>query len=84
MNHYLKIFAVLELSWSSKRTLEFQGGPMNDREGEKFESDPRCQNFVRLRFWDEQAKDETWTDLKPLTYFKQMAKRYLIEKIKSQ
>lgn len=71
---------ILGLSWASKRTLEFQGGVMTDREAAKFESNPRFEYIIQLRRWDEMAKDKDWTDLKPLSYFRHMAKNYLINK----
>jgi [1-hydroxy-2-(trimethylamino)ethyl]phosphonate dioxygenase len=44
------------LSEASKLSLKLQGGPMSDEEAEAFESNPACQPAVRLRRWDEAAK----------------------------
>lgn len=53
------------LSEASKQTLEFQGGKMTDEEASAFERDPLFQIAIKLRQWDEQAKetDQPLTDL---------------------
>lgn len=43
-------------SEASRRTLEFQGGPMSASEIEGFEQDPLMKDKLRLRQWDELAK----------------------------
>jgi phosphonate degradation associated HDIG domain protein len=45
------------LSEASERTLRLQGGPMNQDEIDAFESNPHYKDMLRLRSWDEQAKD---------------------------
>src|SRR5688572_8047509 len=45
------------LSDASKKTLEFQGGKMNAEEAEAFEKDTFFEASVRLRKWDERAKE---------------------------
>ena len=45
------------LSQASKATLEFQGGRMNDEEASNFEQNPDAELFVRLRYWDDKAKE---------------------------
>lgn len=45
------------LSEASERTLRLQGGPMSQPEINTFESDPHFRDMLRLRSWDEQAKD---------------------------
>jgi gamma-butyrobetaine dioxygenase len=50
-------FAVL--SEASKHTLEVQGGPMNADEVRAFEAAPYAADAVRLRRWDDAAKDAT-------------------------
>lgn len=45
-----------KLSPGSKRTLVFQGGPMNAEEAEVFESGPYFELSKRMRKWDESAK----------------------------
>lgn len=45
-----------QLSEASKKTLEFQGGRMNEEEAAAFEQDPFFEQHVRLRRWDDMAK----------------------------
>ncbi|MBI3221145.1 MAG: HD domain-containing protein [Bacteroidetes bacterium] len=45
------------LSEASKRTLEFQGGKMSEKEAERFEQDPLFEASIQLRKWDELAKE---------------------------
>ena len=45
------------LSESSTRTLALQGGPMSPAEVASFESDPMMREKLRMRSWDEQAKE---------------------------
>ena len=44
------------LSEASKRTLELQGGAMNDAEKREFESNPHFEPAVRMRRWDDAGK----------------------------
>jgi phosphonate degradation associated HDIG domain protein len=44
------------LSEASRVSLKLQGGPMSEEEAEAFESNPACRPAVRLRRWDEAAK----------------------------
>ena len=44
------------LSEASRRTLDYQGGVMTLAEAEDFERDPLCAIGLRMRQWDEQAK----------------------------
>ena len=44
------------LSEASIKTLGYQGGVMSDAEADAFEQDPLCSLSLRLRAWDEQAK----------------------------
>ncbi len=46
-----------QLSEASKKTLEFQGGKMNPAEAADFERDPLFEVSIRMRHWDEQAKE---------------------------
>ena len=46
-----------KLSEASKATLEFQGGRMNEQEALTFESHPDAELFIRLRYWDDKAKE---------------------------
>lgn len=46
-----------KLSLASLKTLAFQGGRMTESEAERFKSDPWFEEHIRLRIWDEQAKE---------------------------
>jgi phosphonate degradation associated HDIG domain protein len=46
-----------KLSEASKKTLEFQGGKMNQEEANNFEQDSLFDISIRMRHWDEQAKE---------------------------
>jgi len=46
-----------KLSPASQGTLEFQGGPMSPDEVRRFEADPLAESILRLRAWDEEAKN---------------------------
>jgi phosphonate degradation associated HDIG domain protein len=45
------------LSEASRRTLEYQGGVMTEVEAQAFEQDPLCAVSLRMRQWDELAKE---------------------------
>jgi len=49
------------LSTASRTTLELQGGPMTAAEAETFASREDLRDALRLRSWDEMAKDPNWT-----------------------
>jgi gamma-butyrobetaine dioxygenase len=49
------------LSEASIHTLRVQGGPMTPAEAAVFEADPHHADAVRLRRWDERAKDPQLT-----------------------
>ncbi|AZE97189.1 hypothetical protein C4J95_5076 [Pseudomonas orientalis] len=44
------------LSEASRRTLDYQGGVMTAEEARAFEQDPLCHVSLRMRHWDEEAK----------------------------
>ena len=46
-----------KLTEASKETLKYQGGKLSDLEREEFESSPLFKAHVRMRQWDEAAKD---------------------------
>lgn len=46
-----------KLSEASKATLEFQGGRMTEVEAVSFEQNPDAELFIRLRYWDDKAKE---------------------------
>lgn len=48
------------LSEPSIQSLALQGGPMSEEEARTFAASPYAQDAVRLRRWDDQAKDPDW------------------------
>lgn len=60
------------LSEASRRTLEFQGGVMSAQEATAFEQDPLWAISLRLRHWDEQAK-ELWVPVIDMQILKDKA-----------
>jgi gamma-butyrobetaine dioxygenase len=46
-----------KLSAASQRSLELQGGPMSEAERHAFEQEPHFASAVRLRRWDDTAKN---------------------------
>lgn len=55
-NHYMA-----RLSPASRETLQLQGGPMTASESAAFEATAEFTEALRLRSWDEMAKDPHWT-----------------------
>lgn len=47
-----------QLSGASKKTLEYQGGRMQEAEAKQFEADPLFDLYIKMRRWDEAAKVE--------------------------
>ncbi|KAG0726848.1 hypothetical protein GWK47_035787 [Chionoecetes opilio] len=45
------------LSEASRGTLVHQGGPMSEEEAVSFKTNPNFQAALRMRHWDESAKD---------------------------
>lgn len=68
------------LSDASKKTLEFQGGPMSEKEARDFESDPMMEACLKIRYWDDEGK-ETGVPVKTedIERLRQMAVRYLLK-----
>lgn len=64
------------LSEASRRTLEYQGGVMTEAEAEAFEQDPLCAISLRMRHWDESAKD-MWVPVIDLEVLKTKASALL-------
>lgn len=46
-----------QLSEASKTTLTYQGGPMTADEAAIFEANPDHQLYIRMRYWDDKAKE---------------------------
>ncbi len=49
-----------KLSVASRETLRLQGGPMPPEEAAHFGAAAELKDILRLRTWDELAKDPTW------------------------
>lgn len=56
------------LSRASMETLRLQGGPMSGEEIATFAARPDLKDMLRLRVWDELAKDPGWTGPRLPTY----------------
>lgn len=65
-----------KLSVASKATLEFQGGRMSEQEAVEFEKHPDAELFIRLRYWDDQAK-VTNVSVQDLQHLKLLAIKHL-------
>ncbi len=66
-----------KLSEASKKTLEYQGGPMTAIEATEFERDPLRNTIIRMRHWDETAK-EVGVPLPDLNIYRKMAVEHLL------
>jgi 2-amino-1-hydroxyethylphosphonate dioxygenase (glycine-forming) len=64
------------LSEASKYSLELQGGPMTEDEAKKFAEGPLFKDALRLRTWDEQAK-EAGLPVPDLESYREMLERRL-------
>ncbi|ONH54040.1 phosphohydrolase [Pseudomonas cedrina subsp. cedrina] len=64
------------LSEASRRTLAYQGGVMSAEEAKAFEQDPLYAISLRLRHWDEQAK-QTHVPVLDLELLKAKARQVL-------
>ncbi|MEH6578386.1 MAG: phosphonate degradation HD-domain oxygenase [Amphritea sp.] len=65
------------LSEASKQSLKVQGGPMNEQDVAKFESEPNYQDAIRVRHWDEAGK-EADLSVPELDHYIPMLERLLI------
>jgi phosphonate degradation associated HDIG domain protein len=65
-----------QLSEASKRTLEFQGGPMTEEEAAAFEQYPLFPLIIQMRKWDELAKIEN-KPLPDLQHYRTMILHHL-------
>jgi phosphonate degradation associated HDIG domain protein len=64
------------LSDASKATLNFQGGVMTAEEAADFELNPDAELIIRLRYWDDMAK-EMYTPVDNIDYLKGIALTHL-------
>jgi predicted HD phosphohydrolase len=62
------------LSNDSKRSLELQGGIFSREQAEQFIAEPGAEGAVRLRIWDDQAK-QAGLATPTLSHFLQRARR---------
>lgn len=67
-----------KLSPASKATLELQGGVMSKHEAEEFESDKYFELFIKIRKWDDLAKEEN-VPLPSLRKYKKLALNHLVK-----
>ena len=65
-----------KLSEASKSTLGYQGGPMTSDEAAAFENDPLFKTIIRMRHWDEMAK-ETDLPLPDMNIYRKLAVSHL-------
>lgn len=65
-----------KLSVASKKTLEFQGGMMDEKEALEFEQDPVSELKIKLRLWDDEAK-LTEPTRQIVDYFRGLAEKHL-------
>jgi putative nucleotidyltransferase with HDIG domain len=65
-----------KLSEASWQTLNWQGGPMSNDEIEAFRKQLYFDDIIKVRLWDEQAK-ERGRALPSLSYFRKMIHEYL-------
>ena len=65
------------LSPASRATLAFQGGVMGPAEAAAFEQNPDADLLIRLREWDDQAK-EAHRPVGSLDHLKRLALRHLV------
>lgn len=65
------------LSEASKITLKYQGGVFSDLEARNYENLPNFKSYIKIRRYDDQAK-EIGTKINSLEYYKKMLSCYLI------
>src|SRR5579872_926209 len=65
------------LSEASKRTLDFQGGPMLESERNTFEKHPFFKEILQVRINDEKGK-ELNLDVPPLDYYVPLIKKHFL------
>lgn len=67
---------VERLTPASQETLRLQGGPMDEAHAEAFAREPELRDMLRLRSWDEMAKDPNWKG-PALASYREMLVRHL-------
>lgn len=67
-----------KLSEASKMTLVHQGGPMTAEEADAFEKSPTFDAILRMRSWDDQAKDPN-LKIEPLEKYRDLCLDFLMQ-----
>ena len=65
-----------KLSPASQETLKWQGGPMTEKEAKVFKKHSFFDDIIKVRLWDEKAKDGN-VHLLPLSFFHKLIYNYL-------
>ncbi len=66
------------LSEASKKTLEYQGGPMTEAEAIAYEREPLLKEYIKIRIWDDLGKEtDVPVDPADVAMLKEMTTRYL-------
>ena len=65
-----------KLSPASRETLKWQGGPMDEKEVKAFKNHSYFEDIIKVRLWDEKAKDMNVT-LLPISFFRKLIYNYL-------
>ncbi len=77
-----KMYAA-KLSPASRKTLKWQGGPMNEKETKSFKNHSYFDDIIKVRMWDEKAKDMN-VALLPISFFHKLIYNYLSDNIEKQ
>lgn len=77
-----KMYAA-KLSPASQETLKWQGGPMTDKEVKAFKNHSFFEDIIKVRLWDEKAKD-THIKMLPVSYFINLIYEYLKSRRESE
>jgi 2-amino-1-hydroxyethylphosphonate dioxygenase (glycine-forming) len=72
-----------KLSEASKETLEYQGGRMNAEEAIAFENDQLFPLYIKMRKWDEAAKETGKSLSLPEKYREMMIRHLMMQKQKA-
>lgn len=73
------------LSEASKATLLYQGGPMTADEATVFESDPLIDEYIKIRLWDDLAKEsEIPVEEADVEFFRALTADYLNRRLISE
>lgn len=68
-----------QLSDASKKTLEYQGGPMEAIAAKAFEEDALFDLYLKMRYWDDLAKEtDQVVDPQEVLWLKEMGTRVLM------